>query len=109
MSARPSYAKRMVGWYDPPQLLRTGALVLVSQQFAIHADNREIQALATPDHTPFDYAANLPQGEDLWIDYVADCGDGWNSTYAVASELAKDQLLVTLAEGRMCQSAEVEF
>jgi hypothetical protein len=86
----------MVGWYNPPQLLRTGALVLVSQQFALHADNREMQALAAPLAGPTDYSDHLPATEDLWIDFVADCGDGWNSTYAVASEVAKDSLLVTL-------------
>jgi hypothetical protein len=45
---------------------------------------------------PTDYSDHLPATEDLWIDFVADCGDGWNSTYAVASEVAKDSLLVTL-------------
>jgi hypothetical protein len=51
VAEKPDYAQRMVGWYDPPQLLRTGAFVLVSQQFALHADNREIQALDKPTPT----------------------------------------------------------
>jgi hypothetical protein len=89
----------MVGWYDPPQLIRTGVLVLVSQQFALHADNREVQALAMPHAEPTDYADHVAAADDLWIDFVADCGDGWNSTYAVASEVAKDSLSVTLPDG----------
>src|SRR4051794_27924677 len=84
----------MVGWYNPPQLIRTGALVLVSQQFALHADNREMQALATPLGPPKDYSEL--KSEDFWMDFVADCGDGWNSTYAVACEVDKDSLPVTL-------------
>jgi Calcineurin-like phosphoesterase len=84
--------RRMVGWYNPPQLLRTGALVLVSQQFALHADNREIQAIANPGVGFKDYAAELPNDEPLWLDFVADCDDGWNSTYAVASALSQERL-----------------
>jgi Calcineurin-like phosphoesterase len=87
----------MVGWYDPPQLLRTGAFVLVSQQFALHADNREIQALDKPHANCADYSTSYL--DDIWIDFVADCGDGWNSTYAVASALAKEQLQLTLPNG----------
>ncbi len=29
---------------------------------------------------------------DLWLDYVADLGDGWNSTYTVARLLAREEL-----------------
>jgi len=94
MAERPDYAKPMVGWYDPPQLLRTGALVLVSQQFALHGDNREIQALAAPHSDAADYS----KLDEVWIDFVADCGDGWNSTYAVASEVGKEKLELTLDE-----------
>jgi hypothetical protein len=32
--------------------------------------------------------------EEIWIDYVSDLGDGWNSTYAVAFHLAQDELTV---------------
>jgi Calcineurin-like phosphoesterase len=88
----PSDPRRMVGWYNPPQLLRTGALVIISQQFALHADNREIQAIANPGVGLKDYAAELPHDEPLWLDFVADCGDGWNSTYAVASALSQESL-----------------
>lgn len=98
MPDRPDYAQRMVGWYDPPQLLRTGALVLVSQQFALHADNREIQALATPNAEYADYG-DLGR-DNLWIDFVADTGDGWNSTYAVASTLAQERLHLERPDGQ---------
>ena len=32
------------------------------------------------------------EGPELWLDYVADLGDGWNSTYTVASLLAAEEL-----------------
>lgn len=100
MSTKPDYAKRMVGWYNPPQLLRTGAFVLVSQQFALHSDNREIQALATPYAGYHDYRVDWSKSEDIWMDFIADCGDGWNSTYAVAREFAKERLPVTFPDGK---------
>jgi hypothetical protein len=87
----PESPQSMVGWYDPPQLLRTGALVAVSQHFALHADNREIQAIANPGLGASHYTTQKTK-EPFWIDFVADCGDGWNSTYAVASALAQDHL-----------------
>jgi hypothetical protein len=96
--SKPTYVhQRMVGWYNPPQLIRTGALVVVSEQFALHADNREMQALATPPGPPKCYC---DQGsKDFWMDFVADCGDGWKSTYAVACEVAKDNVPLTLPGG----------
>ncbi|MFN0112127.1 MAG: hypothetical protein ACKVZH_24965 [Blastocatellia bacterium] len=35
---------------------------------------------------------NLASTEDIWIDYVSDVGDGWNSTYAVAHYLSQKSL-----------------
>ena len=37
---------KMVGWYDPRQLARTGWEVIVSAMFGKHADKRVIQAIA---------------------------------------------------------------
>ena len=34
----------------------------------------------------------------LWIDYVSDLGDGWNSTYAVAYQLAQESFTVQLPD-----------
>src|SRR3989442_9932709 len=88
----------MIGWYDPSQLARTGVKVIVSTLFGQHADFRLMEALEVPADTPhiYDYtvfSVDDGQGgarpdpttprESLWIDYVADVGDGWNSTYAI--------------------------
>src|SRR5919199_6767138 len=45
MSSENQRAK-MVGWYDPVQLIRTGAEVLISSIFGKYADQRLLQALA---------------------------------------------------------------
>ena len=37
---------KMVGWYNPGQLARTGYEVLVSAMFGKHSDKRVIQAIA---------------------------------------------------------------
>lgn len=77
----------MVGWYDPGQLIRTGVNVVVSMILKSRADYRAIEALARPQST-FDYSSC----EGIWLDYVADVGDGWTSTFAIASLLARPSL-----------------
>ena len=76
----------MVRWLDPHQLVDTAVRVLLSGVFSSYADNRVLQVLEpaeVPDRS----------GEaDLWLDYVADLGDGWNSTYTVARLLATEEL-----------------
>lgn len=77
----------MVGWYDPGQLLSTGINVAVSEALGTRADFRVMEAAGAGPSTP----ATYPGGQDgLWIDYVADLGDGWNPTYAVATQVARD-------------------
>jgi hypothetical protein len=76
----------MVRWFDPHQLLDTAIRVLVSGVFSSYADSREMQSRESADVT--DHAADA----DLWLDYVADLGDGWNSTYSIATLLATEQL-----------------
>ena len=76
----------MVRWLDPHQLVDTAVRVLVAGIFSSYADNREVRALAPAEVCD---RSELPE---LWLDYVADLGDGWNSTYSVASLLAAEEL-----------------
>src|SRR5678816_2232767 len=81
--ARESYARaRMVGWYDPGQLTRTGVSVAVSTIFGRNADQRTLEALRAAPIEYFDYS-------------VDDAGDGFDSTYAVASTVAHKALDLT--------------
>ncbi len=106
--------RRMVGWYDPPLLLRTESEVIVSTLFGGHSDYRLLEALASASNETYDYtgyyredqngkyltdekgqyikAESKPTRDEIWIDYVADIGDGWNSTYGVAYYLALPRL-----------------
>ena len=76
----------MVRWLDPHQLVDTAARVVVAGVFSAYADNRELQALSPAE--VFDRS----EAPELWLDYVADLGDGWNSTYSVATLLAAEEL-----------------
>lgn len=92
----------MVGWFDPPQLVRTALEVMVSSVLGRHSDRRLIEALTTAEPLePFDCTARMefPPG-GFWIDYISDTGDGWDSTYAVASTAAAEELELTDSMGR---------
>ncbi len=80
---------KMVGWYDPWQLINTGVQVLISQLLGGRADYRLIESFGGPQSVH-----DFSQGEECWFDFVADLGDGWDSTYAVASMLAAEWLKV---------------
>ncbi|HLT48079.1 MAG TPA: hypothetical protein VK002_12670 [Rubricoccaceae bacterium] len=77
----------MVRWFAPAELVRSGVKAVLSALFGAYADNRELQAIRT-EIAPFSYADR----DELWIDYVADLGDGWNPTYAIARLLAASTL-----------------
>jgi Calcineurin-like phosphoesterase len=61
---------------------------------ARHVDDRRIQGLAPANEDFADYSS--PEWRDeagvFGFDFVADTGDGWNSTYAVASMVGKDAI-----------------
>jgi hypothetical protein len=86
MSARKRLP--MTGWYNPVVLVRTAIRVAISTVFGEFADRREAMAMANaisaqPFDASFDYSQNAPQG-DFWFDFMADTGDGWSSTFAMA-------------------------
>jgi hypothetical protein len=87
----------MVRWFDPVQLAGTAIQVAVSSLFGSYSDKREIQAALAPgaqanrDHSG---------GDELWIDYVADLGDGFEPTYTVASLHSRPKLVLPGADGK---------
>jgi hypothetical protein len=76
----------MVRWLDPLQLLDTAVRVMLSGLLGTYADPRQLQAL-----TPIE-SHDRSQTPELWFDYVADLGDGWDPTYTVARLLASEDL-----------------
>jgi hypothetical protein len=78
--------QRSVRWLSPNVLAGTGLKALLASIFGAYADKRELQAVlpsAVHDHG---------QDEEVWIDYVADVGDGFDATYSIASLLAAPEL-----------------
>ena len=93
------YRSKMVCWYDPAVLARSAALVAIANLFGRNSDTRLIEALATQPQRHFDYANAADASGEFWFDFVADLGDGWNSTFAVASAVAESTLTVTSEAG----------
>jgi len=93
----------MVDWYDPFQLLSTGIEVLISTAMGRRFDYRMMEDVALKQAV-FDYSRDEPLTEtapprdELWFDYLADAGDGWYPTHAIASLVAQEQLKVDRLE-----------
>jgi hypothetical protein len=91
---------RMICWFSLAEIARAGLEAALSQLLAGRADQRRIQAIATIEDF-YDLRTNqdgTPRRE-LWIDYVADLGDGFNSTYAIAYLLGR--ALHAMPDGRV--------
>ncbi|WP_442792141.1 metallophosphoesterase family protein [Micromonospora sp. NBC_01796] len=80
---------RPVPWLAPLLLISTGVRTLLALLFGAYLDKRELQN-ALPSEV---YREPGTDGE-LWLDYVADLGDGFNATYSVAYLLAQPELVV---------------
>lgn len=90
---------------------------LASTIIGRHSDHRIIEAVIAPKGKPFrdyTYHHRVPDGykdsekdeargarEEVWVDYVADTGDGWDPTYAVAYAIAHPERCVTKEGGRV--------
>jgi hypothetical protein len=94
----------MVDWYEPRQLLDTALKTLFAMIVGQRSDQRIVQALASRKPDYYDYTFHYRDGrhgpyidrarsrDEIWIDYLCDTGDGWNSTYAVAYAVAQPVL-----------------
>ena len=84
----------MTGWFDPRVMAQSAAMLLTANIFGRNSDTRLIEALGSQPQDAFDYSN---RAGDFWIDYVADLGDGWNPTYAIAEAMARETVLDTRA------------
>ena len=68
-----------VRWFSPGVLARSGIKVVLAGAFGDYLDKRELQ-------TAFSAGLTLDARADaeLWFDFVADSGDGFDATYTVA-------------------------
>jgi hypothetical protein len=89
----------MVRWFNPPLLLDTARQAIASALFGQYADRRLIQAaLDTAGDNQCaaraDLSKRITAREDgtVWVDFVADLGDGFDSTYAIAYLLGRPSI-----------------
>ena len=73
---------------SPKTLAETAARFGLARLLGGYLDQREI--FASRDQGVFEH----DQDEELWLDYVADIGDGFNATYSIAYLLAQHRLEV---------------
>ena len=71
-----------VRWLTPSVLISTGLQSLMAEIFGSYADKRELQG--TLPATVHEHGL----ADELWLDFVADLGDGFDASYSVASLLA---------------------
>ncbi|MFY9622083.1 MAG: hypothetical protein WAQ99_19875 [Pyrinomonadaceae bacterium] len=110
----PEYTKpKMTNWYDPRQLIDTAKRTDISTIVGQYADPRS----GMPDPTLykfFDYSRHVIPSrydfeidkskgdrDEIWIDYAADVGDGFNPTYAVAYNLSQPSLTLSGVDKRL--------
>lgn len=91
----------MVGWYDPSQLARTGVRTLVSTLLGSMIDTRRFGPSEGKDS---DCIIDYSDRNEVWFDYMADTGDGWNPTYTMAYLLSSPA--IKLASGRALPRAD---
>lgn len=110
----------MVDWLGPVTLAKSGIKAVVAAMFGVFADKREIQAALYPirrekrssplegkppeSEPPTEYAPKY-EGSEMWVDYVADLGDGFDPTYAIAWLLSREELILLDAEGEVVETA----
>ncbi len=110
---------RMVDWFDPALLVRIGIRDIISGTIGQYADQRLMQAasdiVSSEKELALRYDYSDPANPDpmkrvaldadggVWIDYVADLGDGFEATYAIAHLLAQETLSVRGAERNVAE------
>jgi hypothetical protein len=93
--------RRGVPWLSPVLLSGTAVRVVLADLFGAYLDKRELQDALSPRilREGPGYAGEVtgdewPDTGELWLDYAADTGDGFNATYSVAYLLAQPHLSV---------------
>jgi hypothetical protein len=81
--------QKPVPWLGPVLLLSTGLRTLLAILFGAYLDKRELQ-----NSLPGDVLDESSVAGELWFDYVADLGDGFDATYTVAHLLVRPELEV---------------
>jgi hypothetical protein len=81
--------RRPVRWFTPQVLANASQRVLLATSLGGFLDKRELQCGLPND--VFDLSHT---GPDMWLDFIADTGDGFDATYSIAWLAAQGQLAV---------------
>jgi len=96
MKDSPYKKAKMTNWFQPTMLLNIALKSVISGTFGNYADRRELQAaLGTKDEEadPGRLRERLAAGKkEIWVDFICDTGDGFNSTFSVAKKAAQQTL-----------------
>ncbi|HEX6901067.1 MAG TPA: metallophosphoesterase [Thermoanaerobaculia bacterium] len=87
----------MVDWLAPAQLMATGLKSVLSGIFGAYADKREVMAALHPVPDFKKDEEDYGDREEIWVDYIADLGDGFDATYTMGRLVAQETL--SLSDG----------
>lgn len=94
----------MVSWFNLKQIAGTAYKSVVSSLIGSQSDRRLMLALAASENEFYNYTRRHkivngkiePDEEskrkEIWLDFIADTGDGWDSSYSVAYYASKPEL-----------------
>jgi hypothetical protein len=111
----PAHKKEMAAWWDYA-LTQTAIDVFISLNiFTGRFDRRQLlannhsegrQGGVASDPFEFDHSRDKhgKPKEEMWFDFMADCGDGFDSSYAISRLLAQPKLALDAidGEGKVC-------
>jgi hypothetical protein len=102
MKEKPYKKARMTNWFQPSMLLNVALKSVISGTFGNYADRRELQAALSnkdEDAEPERLRKRLATGKkEIWVDFICDTGDGFNSTFSVARKAAQKNLILQTDE-----------
>ncbi|MBA3550393.1 MAG: hypothetical protein H0T76_28290 [Nannocystis sp.] len=96
----------MVRWYSPLQLIQTARQVATSTFLGADFDRRQIDPRTSETYALFDFTTRTRADgtseprEEIVLDYIADTGDGWDPTYAIAYTATRPQLELEAPDGQ---------
>jgi hypothetical protein len=85
-----------VRWFSPRVLVDAGIRSILTATFGSFVDKRELQARLEGE-----VDSQHANRSEVWVDYVADTGDGFDATYSVAWLVAQRALTVAVPGGEI--------
>jgi hypothetical protein len=81
--------EKQVRWFSVRQLISTALQTLAATVVGSMSGRRELMSALDPE---MKLSGDYSDQKELWLDYVADAGDGWNATMSVAWLLGRDAI-----------------